>query len=41
LHSPGTAEECVRRAKKHGLESMLMLLENHGVDVNVGLEEAV
>jgi hypothetical protein len=40
LHSPGTAEECVRRAKKDGLESMLSLLEKHGVDVNVPLEEA-
>ena len=40
LHSPGTAEECVRRAKKDGLESMLLLLEEHGVDVNVDLEEA-
>jgi ankyrin repeat protein len=33
LHSKGTAEECVRRAKKDGLESMLMLLKAHGVDV--------
>ena len=41
LHSPGTAEECVRRAKKDGLESMLLLLEKHGVDVNVDLEEAI
>ncbi|KAH6873357.1 ankyrin repeat-containing domain protein [Alternaria rosae] len=40
LHSPGTAEECMRRAKKDGLETMLLLLEKHGVDVNVGLEEA-
>jgi hypothetical protein len=34
LHSPGIAEECVRRAKKDGSESMLLLLEKHGVDVN-------
>ncbi len=34
LHSPGTAEECVRQAKKDGSESMLLLLEKHGVDVN-------
>ncbi|RYO55956.1 hypothetical protein AA0116_g8774 [Alternaria tenuissima] len=33
LHSPGTAEECVRRAKQDGLESMLSLLEQHGVNV--------
>jgi hypothetical protein len=33
LDSPGTAEECVRRAKKDGLESMLTLLEEHGVDI--------
>ena len=39
LHSPGTAEECVRRAKKDGLESMLLLLKKHEVDVNVDLEE--
>ncbi|KAI4945663.1 hypothetical protein J4E91_008006 [Alternaria rosae] len=35
LYSSGTAEECVRRARKDGLESMLLLLEKHGVDVNV------
>jgi len=40
LRSPGTAEECVRRAKKDGLESMLLLLAKHGIDVNVDLEEA-
>ena len=40
LRSPGTAEECVRRARKNGLVSMLLLLGKHGVDVNVDLEEA-
>jgi hypothetical protein len=32
LHTPGTAEECLKRARKDGLESMLCLLEHHGVD---------
>lgn len=32
LHSKGTAEECVRRAKNDGLESMLQLLKAHGID---------
>jgi len=41
LRSPGTAEECVRRAKKDGLESMLLLLEKYGVDVNDDMEETV
>jgi ankyrin repeat protein len=34
LHSTGTAEECVRRAKKDGLVSMLLLLKAHDVDVD-------
>jgi ankyrin repeat protein len=34
LHTPGTAEECVKRAKTDGLESMLCLLKEHGVDVD-------
>jgi ankyrin repeat protein len=34
LHLPETAEECVRRAKKDGLDSMLFLLRAHGVDVD-------
>jgi hypothetical protein len=33
LNTPGTAEECVKRAKKDGLDSMLYLLKEHGVDV--------
>jgi hypothetical protein len=33
LNTPGTAEECVKRAKKDGLDSMLSLLKEHGVDV--------
>jgi ankyrin repeat protein len=33
LHAEGTAEECVRRAKKDGLESTLQLLEANGVNV--------
>lgn len=40
LHSPGTAEECVRRAKQDGLESMLSLLEQHGVNVKDCSEQA-
>lgn len=32
IHADGVAEECVRRAKKDGLESMLLLLQAHGVD---------
>ena len=40
LHSPGTAEECVRRAKQDGLESMLSLLEQHGVNVEDCSEQA-
>lgn len=28
----GVAEQCVERTKKEGLESMLMLLESHGVN---------
>jgi hypothetical protein len=35
IKSPGTAEECVKYAKKDGLESMLQLLEQHGVDINM------
>ncbi|KAH7397370.1 hypothetical protein BKA66DRAFT_454238 [Pyrenochaeta sp. MPI-SDFR-AT-0127] len=34
LRAPRTAEECVKRARKGGLESMVKLLEEHGVDVN-------
>jgi hypothetical protein len=34
LHSTGTAEVCVRRAKKDSLDSMLLLLKAHGVDVD-------
>lgn len=33
LRSTGTAEECIRRAREGGLESMLDLLKEHGVDV--------
>ncbi|KAF2867228.1 ankyrin repeat-containing domain protein [Massariosphaeria phaeospora] len=33
LHSKGTTEECIERAWKDGLESMLVLLKEHGVDV--------
>jgi hypothetical protein len=33
LDTSGTAEECVKRAKKDGLDSMLSLLKEHGVDV--------
>jgi hypothetical protein len=33
LNTPGTTEECVKRAKKDGLDSMLYLLNEHGVDV--------
>jgi ankyrin repeat protein len=33
LHAPGTAEECVRQANKDGLDSMLQLLQEHGVDI--------
>jgi len=40
LHSPGTAEECVRRAKQDDLESMLSLLEQHGVNVKDCSEQA-
>tara|TARA_R110002003_G_scaffold48_26_gene4179 strand:- start:21705 stop:22058 length:354 start_codon:yes stop_codon:yes gene_type:complete len=32
LHADGVAEECVRRARKDGLDSMLLLLQAHGVD---------
>jgi ankyrin repeat protein len=35
IKSPGTAEECVKYANKDGLESMLQLLEQHGVDINM------
>lgn len=34
LSTPGTSEECVKVAKKDGLESMLKLLEEYGVDVD-------
>ena len=40
LHSPGTAEGCVRRAKQAGLESMLSLLEQNGVNVKDFSEQA-
>jgi hypothetical protein len=33
LHADGVAEECVCRAQKDGLESMLLLLQAHGVDI--------
>jgi hypothetical protein len=33
LHAYGVAEECVQRARKDGLDSMLLLLEAHGVDI--------
>jgi ankyrin repeat protein len=33
LYTPGTAEECVTRAKQDRLESMLCLLKEHGVDI--------
>jgi hypothetical protein len=38
LHTAGTAEECVKRAKKHGLESMLSLLKHHGVEAGDSLD---
>jgi hypothetical protein len=34
LHLMGTSEGYVTRAKRDGLESMLRLLEPHGVDVD-------
>jgi hypothetical protein len=33
LHAGGVAEECVQRARKDGLGSMLLLLQAHGVDI--------
>jgi hypothetical protein len=33
LHADGVAEECVQRARKDGLDSMLLLLQAHGVDI--------
>jgi hypothetical protein len=33
LHAEGVAEECVQRAKEDGLESMVLLLKDHGVDI--------
>ncbi|KAF2652233.1 ankyrin [Lophiostoma macrostomum CBS 122681] len=33
LYAKETAKECVKRAKKDGLKSMLLLLENHGIDI--------
>ncbi|KAF2649141.1 ankyrin [Lophiostoma macrostomum CBS 122681] len=36
LHLDGTAQECVQRAHNDGLDSMLVLLAEHGVDVNKG-----
>jgi hypothetical protein len=41
ITSPGTAEECVKRARKYGLESMLCLLKECSVDVGDGYEEVV
>jgi hypothetical protein len=38
LHTAGTAEECVKRAKKYGLESMLSLLKHHGVEAGDSLD---
>ncbi|KAH7079655.1 hypothetical protein FB567DRAFT_533069 [Paraphoma chrysanthemicola] len=35
LHAPGIAEACVQIAKKDGLESMLQLLQKHGVEITV------
>lgn len=34
LYSAGTVEECVRQARETGLESMLELLQSHGVDTS-------
>jgi ankyrin repeat protein len=34
LYLNGTAQACVQRAKKDGLDSMLVLLAQHGVDVS-------
>lgn len=36
VHATGVAEECVKRAQEDGLESMLRLLQSHGVDVGRG-----
>jgi ankyrin repeat protein len=33
VHAAGVAEECVQRARKDGLESMLLLLRGHGVSI--------
>jgi hypothetical protein len=41
LNTPGTAEECVKRAKKDELDSMLSLLKEHGVDVEDLVEDEV
>jgi ankyrin repeat protein len=39
LHAEGVAEECVQRAKEDGLESMLLLLKEHGVDIGDGEQD--
>jgi len=36
VHATGVAEECVKRAKEEGLESMLLLLQGQGVDIGLG-----
>jgi hypothetical protein len=41
ITSPGTAEECVKRARKDGLDSMLCLLKECGVNVGDGYGEVV
>jgi len=34
VHAAGVAEECVQRARRDGLESMLLLLRAHGVSID-------
>ncbi|KAF2824124.1 ankyrin [Ophiobolus disseminans] len=41
VYATGVAEECMRRARKEGLESMLLLLKEHGVDIGEDAYDAV
>lgn len=38
LNTPGTAEKCVKRARKDGMKAILKLLEEHGVDVSANFD---
>jgi hypothetical protein len=33
LYAQGVVKECAKRARKDGLESMLLLLQAHGVNI--------